>query len=178
MRPIVIHDPSLALNEFVALSRLTTSSKSCRPVHTLGQASPTVNPALLALASGPLPVSPPSSNFGIFFLHLEVSFVSCSTPFTLCRCYVTPLLGAYIADTYWGRFNTICVAVGVALVGHAILIVSAVPGVIEHKSAVGAFSVALIVMGLGASSFTFPSFARICCSVTFLFRRHLLSPPC
>ena len=62
---------------------------------------------------------------------------------------MTPLLGAYIADTYLGRFKTITIAVGIALVGHIILIVSGVPGVIEQKSAIGAFSVALIVMGLG-----------------------------
>lgn len=65
------------------------------------------------------------------------------------RCYVTPLLGAWIADTYWGRYKTICWAVFIALIGHIILIVAAVPGVIEHQSAIGAFSVALIVMGLG-----------------------------
>jgi hypothetical protein len=48
-----------------------------------------------------------------------------------------------------GRFNTIAIAVFVALIGHIILIVAAVPGVINHSSAVGAFAVALIVMGLG-----------------------------
>ena len=62
---------------------------------------------------------------------------------------MTPLLGAYIADTYWGRFKTICIAVVIALIGHVILIVSALPGVIEHKSAVGIFFIALIVMGFG-----------------------------
>jgi POT family proton-dependent oligopeptide transporter len=40
------------------------------------------------------------------------------------QCYVTPLLGAYIADTYWGRYNTTCVAVVIALIGHIILIVA------------------------------------------------------
>lgn len=65
------------------------------------------------------------------------------------RCYITPLFGAYIADTYWGRYKTICVAVFVTLIGHILLIVAAVPGVIEHQSAIGAFVVALIVMGLG-----------------------------
>lgn len=73
------------------------------------------------------------------------------------RCYVTPLLGAYIADTYLGRFNTICIAVFVALIGHIILIIAAVPGVIEHQSAIGAFIVALIVMGLGMQTFFFGS---------------------
>ena len=62
---------------------------------------------------------------------------------------MTPLLGAYIADTYWGRFKTICVAVVIALIGHVILIVSALPGVIEHKSAAVIFVVALVIMGFG-----------------------------
>ncbi len=69
------------------------------------------------------------------------------------RCYVTPLLGAYIADTYLGRFNTICIAVFVTLIGHILLIVSAIPGVIERSGAVGAFAVALIIMGLGTGLF-------------------------
>ncbi|PFH49857.1 hypothetical protein AMATHDRAFT_62389 [Amanita thiersii Skay4041] len=75
------------------------------------------------------------------------------TTFYQFWCYVTPLLGAWIADTYLGRFNTVCVAVAIALVGHIILIISAVPGVIEHKSAAGAFAVALIVTGLGTGLF-------------------------
>jgi POT family proton-dependent oligopeptide transporter len=62
---------------------------------------------------------------------------------------VTPLLGAYIADTYWGRFKTICVAVVITLIGHIMLIVCAIPGVNEHKSVVGAFALALIIMGFG-----------------------------
>jgi len=69
------------------------------------------------------------------------------------RCYVTPLLGAYIADTYWGRYKTVSFAILIALIGHIILIVSAVPGVIEKQSAIGAFVVALIVMGLGTGLF-------------------------
>jgi len=75
------------------------------------------------------------------------------TTFYQFWCYVTPLLGAYIADTYLGRFNTTCIAVLIALVGHIILIASAVPGVIEHSSAVGAFAVGLIVTGLGTGLF-------------------------
>lgn len=66
---------------------------------------------------------------------------------------MTPLIGAYIADTYWGRYKTICVAVFVALLGHVILIISAVPGVIDGHGAIGAFVVALIVMGFGTGLF-------------------------
>ncbi|KXN81957.1 putative peptide transporter ptr2 [Leucoagaricus sp. SymC.cos] len=68
-------------------------------------------------------------------------------------CYVTPLIGAWIADTHWGRFNTVCVAVVVALIGHVILIISAVPGVIEEKGALGAFVIGLIVTGFGTGLF-------------------------
>jgi POT family proton-dependent oligopeptide transporter len=75
------------------------------------------------------------------------------TTFYQFWCYVTPLLGAYIADTYWGRFKTICWAVVIALIGHIILIVSAVPGVIDGHGAIGAFVIALIVMGFGTGMF-------------------------
>ncbi len=76
------------------------------------------------------------------------------TTFYQFWCYVTPLLGAYIADSYWGRYKTICVAVAVALFGHAILIISAVPGVIEHSSgAMAAFIIGMIIMGLGRAAF-------------------------
>ncbi|KAF7360967.1 putative peptide transporter ptr2 [Mycena sanguinolenta] len=69
-------------------------------------------------------------------------------------CSVTPFAGAYIADVHLGRFNTICVAVVIALLGHIILIVTAVPGVIEHPdTALGIFLVALFIMGLGTGLF-------------------------
>ncbi|KAL0959073.1 hypothetical protein HGRIS_014372 [Hohenbuehelia grisea] len=75
------------------------------------------------------------------------------TTFFQFWCYITPLLGAYIADTWLGRFNTVCYSVVIAIVGHIILIISAVPGVIEQPGAIGAFVIALIVMGLGTGGF-------------------------
>ncbi|TFY52428.1 hypothetical protein EVJ58_g10024 [Rhodofomes roseus] len=68
--------------------------------------------------------------------------------------YFMPLFGAYIADTRWGRFKTICVAVGIALVGHAILVVAALPGVIENTQlSLTYFIVALVIMGVGTGGF-------------------------
>lgn len=76
------------------------------------------------------------------------------TTFNSFWVYVTPLLGAYIADTYWGRYKTICVAVAIALFGHVLLIISAVPGVIEHAhGAVACFAIAIVIMGLGTGAF-------------------------
>ncbi|KAG6908190.1 hypothetical protein DXG01_005779 [Tephrocybe rancida] len=104
---------------------------------------------------------PPGSHTGAGFAHGQSGALGRGqrastglTTFYQFWCYVTPLLGAYIADTYLGRFNTICIAVVIALVGHIILIVAAVPGVIENSSgALGAFIIALVVMGLGTGLF-------------------------
>jgi POT family proton-dependent oligopeptide transporter len=76
------------------------------------------------------------------------------TTFNSFWVYVTPLLGAYLADTYWGRYKTIVWAVVVALVGHVLLIISALPSVIEKSnSALGVFIIAVIVMGVGTGGF-------------------------
>jgi POT family proton-dependent oligopeptide transporter len=75
------------------------------------------------------------------------------TTFYQFWCYVTPLLGAYIADTYWGRYKTICYAVAIALFGHILLIIAGVPGVIDSSGAKAAFIISLIVMGFGTGMF-------------------------
>ncbi|TBU28486.1 MFS peptide transporter [Dichomitus squalens] len=68
--------------------------------------------------------------------------------------YVVPLFGGYLADTKWGRYKTVCICVGVALIGHILLIISSVPGVIEHShGALGCFIIAVIIIGLGTGGF-------------------------
>ncbi|KAF3925828.1 hypothetical protein ABW20_dc0102840 [Dactylellina cionopaga] len=68
--------------------------------------------------------------------------------------YLLPLFGAYIADTYWGRYKTICVAVGIAMVGHVLLVVSALPNVIDNPNgALGCFAVVIVIMGIGTGGF-------------------------
>ncbi|KAF8823385.1 hypothetical protein HHX47_DHR10000303 [Lentinula edodes] len=68
--------------------------------------------------------------------------------------YVVPLLGAYIADAHWGRYKTIFWAIMIALVGHIILIVSAVPGVIEKtEGATACFVIGMIVTGFGRNKY-------------------------
>ncbi|KIM46804.1 hypothetical protein M413DRAFT_263342 [Hebeloma cylindrosporum] len=103
---------------------------------------------------------PPGSHTGSAGLHGQAGALGMGqrastglTTFYQFWCYVTPLIGAYIADAHWGRFKTICWAVFIALIGHIILIVAAVPGVIEKKSAIGPFVIALIVMGFGTGMF-------------------------
>ena len=69
-------------------------------------------------------------------------------------CYVTPLIGAYVADTYLGRYKTIMYSIGTALVGHLILIASAAPHTLrDTNGALAAFIISLIVFGLGTGGF-------------------------
>ncbi|KAK2698831.1 related to PTR2-Di-and tripeptide permease [Fusarium oxysporum] len=68
--------------------------------------------------------------------------------------YFMPLLGAYIADQYWGRYKTISWALGIDIIGHIILIMSAIPPVIGNQGgALGAMIIAIIVIGFGTGGF-------------------------
>ncbi|KAG6373326.1 POT family-domain-containing protein [Boletus reticuloceps] len=67
--------------------------------------------------------------------------------------YICPIAGAYIADTYWGRYKTICWSVVLALLGHVIMIISAIPGIIGGKASTGLFLLSLIITGTGAGGF-------------------------
>ena len=65
-----------------------------------------------------------------------------------------PMVGGYIADTYWGRFKTIQWSILIAIIGHILLIVSALPPVIKNPDgALGCFSVGLIAFGAGVGGF-------------------------
>ncbi|KAF2672812.1 peptide transporter PTR2-A [Microthyrium microscopicum] len=70
--------------------------------------------------------------------------------------YLIPLFGAYVADTYWGRFKTIWVSVLIAIVGHIILICSAIPSLIDNSGRGGAmavFIIGMLIMGIGTGGF-------------------------
>ena len=67
-----------------------------------------------------------------------------------------PLFGAYLADEHWGRFKTIMLSIGVSLIGHIILITSAIPGVISHShGSIACFTVGIIIMGIGTGGFKY-----------------------
>ncbi|RYP42684.1 hypothetical protein DL767_000053 [Monosporascus sp. MG133] len=68
--------------------------------------------------------------------------------------YLMPLIGGYMADSYWGKYKTIHVAVAIATFGHIILIIAALPPVIANPSgSLGCFSVGLIFFGIGVGFF-------------------------
>jgi proton-dependent oligopeptide transporter, POT family len=59
-----------------------------------------------------------------------------------------------MADEHWGRYKTICVSIAIAILGHIILVLSAIPPIITHQTACYAvFLVGLIIMGFGTGGF-------------------------
>ncbi|KAK8047847.1 POT family protein [Apiospora saccharicola] len=77
------------------------------------------------------------------------------TLFNSFWAYIMPLFGAYLADTYWGKFKTINVAIGLATFGHILIIVSAIPSVIRapNNAAMAPFIIGLIFFGMGVGFF-------------------------
>jgi proton-dependent oligopeptide transporter, POT family len=61
----------------------------------------------------------------------------------------------YVADQYWGRYKTICIALAIDLIGHVILIISAIPPVITKPSnnSLAALIIAMLVIGFGTGGF-------------------------
>ena len=65
-------------------------------------------------------------------------------------CYVTPVFGAWVADTYYGKFKTICIFSVVYIIGIFILFITSLPSVASRNTSLGGFVSALIIIGIGA----------------------------
>ncbi|GAD95050.1 MFS peptide transporter, putaitve [Paecilomyces variotii No. 5] len=76
------------------------------------------------------------------------------TMFNTFWCYLMPIAGAWVADEFWGRLKTIQASIGFAMVGHILLIISAIPTVIVHPNgAIACFTIGLVIFGIGAGGF-------------------------
>ncbi|KAF5310118.1 hypothetical protein D9619_010183 [Psilocybe cf. subviscida] len=103
---------------------------------------------------------PPGSSTGAGGLHGQAGALGLGqrastglTTFYLFWCFATPLFGGYIADTYWGRYKTICFALVVAIIGHLLLVIAALPRIIANGNALPVFIIAIIAMGIGTGVF-------------------------
>jgi POT family proton-dependent oligopeptide transporter len=64
-------------------------------------------------------------------------------------CYITPLIGAVIADQYLGRYNTILVFCLIYMVGLTVLTATATPMAIAAKASFPGLIISMIIIGLG-----------------------------
>ncbi|KAK9423239.1 putative Oligopeptide transporter [Seiridium unicorne] len=65
-------------------------------------------------------------------------------------CYLTPIIGAVVADSWLGRFKTIFGGAVISTVGIAVLFVTSLPSLLNRGAGLPGLILALIVIGLGS----------------------------
>lgn len=100
-------------------------------------------------------LDPNAKNAQPGFLGLGQRASTGITTFNQFWVYLVPLFGAYIADTYLGRFRTVWISVVITILGHATLTVSAAPHIIDNGTggATACFVIGMVIMGLGTGGF-------------------------
>lgn len=63
----------------------------------------------------------------------------------------SPIFGGWLADAHHGHFRTMCVGVTICSVIHVIMIISAVPSIIQVGHAIGPFALSLYMLTIGAT---------------------------
>ena len=71
------------------------------------------------------------------------------TDFFQFWCYLTPIVGAVIADQYLGKYWTIFYFAIVYMIGILVLVLTSLPAAIENGAALGGLIAAMIIIGLG-----------------------------
>lgn len=82
-------------------------------------------------------------------LGLRQAGATAMTNFFQFWCYLTPILGAVVADQYLGKYATIKWFSVVYMIGIAILFITSLPWCIERGAAFPGLVVAMVVIGLG-----------------------------
>ncbi|UNI18949.1 hypothetical protein JDV02_005178 [Purpureocillium takamizusanense] len=86
--------------------------------------------------------------------------------------YLMPLFGAWVADAKWGRYKTITTGLAVDIVGHVVLVMSAIPPVIVRQGlSMALLVVSILVMGVGTGGIK-PNLS--CLIVEQLGEQHML----
>jgi dipeptide/tripeptide permease len=66
---------------------------------------------------------------------------------------VIPILGAWIADTRLGRYKTIAIGVIICGIAHVIIIIGAIPSVLQGSAAIAPFLISFFVLAFGAGMY-------------------------
>lgn len=79
--------------------------------------------------------------------------------------YALPILFGWMADTKYGRFKMICWGVAVCGVAHVIMVISAIPSILQSGKAIGPFALSLYMLSIGAG-LSSPPCASMCLALT------------
>jgi dipeptide/tripeptide permease len=91
--------------------------------------------------------------------------------------YVIPILGAWIADTRLGRYKTIAIGVFICGVAHVVIIIGAIPSVLQGPNAIAPFMISFFILAFGAGMQQFIIF--FCLYHTYVvLRRNLQTKYC
>jgi dipeptide/tripeptide permease len=71
----------------------------------------------------------------------------------LISCFYRPIFGGWLADAKLGQFRTICIGVAICGVAHVIMIISAIPSILQAEHAIGPFALSLYMLAVGAALF-------------------------
>ncbi|KAI0871571.1 hypothetical protein GGS24DRAFT_492131 [Hypoxylon argillaceum] len=110
----------------------------------------------------PLPLPPngpgtgavyPGSDFTAGALGRGTAVASAVTESFKFLAYGLPVFFGWLADTKYGRFRMICQGVAICGVAHIIMIISALPSVLQSGNAFGPFAFSLYLLAIGAAQF-------------------------
>ncbi|KAI0884949.1 PTR2-domain-containing protein [Annulohypoxylon maeteangense] len=101
--------------------------------------------------TGAIDKSKPNSHAGALNLGLQTSS-ALGLLFTFLA-YVVPIFGAWIADTYFGRYKTIIWGVLIGGVAHVIMVGGAAPALLQAGKGVAPFLVSFFLLAIGAGIF-------------------------
>lgn len=101
-----------------------------------------------ALGKGTVVAAAVTNSFG-FLVYGLVSF-SIRKIREIWLTVEQPLLGAWLADAKWGRFTTIAVGIAICGIAHVIMVIAAVPSLLENGKAYGPFMLSVYVLAVGS----------------------------
>lgn len=67
--------------------------------------------------------------------------------------YIIPIFGGWVADTKLGRFKTIMIGVLICGVSHIIMVLGAIPSVLQAGHGIAPFMISLFLLAIGAGIF-------------------------
>ncbi|QSZ34434.1 hypothetical protein DSL72_006026 [Monilinia vaccinii-corymbosi] len=67
--------------------------------------------------------------------------------------YTIPIFGGWLADTKLGRFKTICIGTVIFGIAHLVLVIGAIPSVLQAGNGMAPFIIGILTLALGSGMF-------------------------